>query len=301
MLTRGDDYVVVAPGSRLLLPNEEPQSGFTRLVQQVGTMLYKVHHTGIPHFAVQTPMLAAVVKGTSFTIIVDQDRAAVQVTQGIVEVSSAAGQSKRLVERGTTVYVGRERPDTIVELKNGAPEMPAAPKSETVKVSGTGDVPLSAITDLTGGLVRAAPTAPTLALVSQTGTAISAPVPGSTSQPVLAVVDGVLGTATNPVSGIVDTVSSATQPVAGIVQGTVPAVTQPIVNTVTTTVPTVTQPIVNTVTTTVPTVTQPVVNTVVTTAPTVTQPVVNIVTTTVPTVTQPVTSILSGPSLLGHP
>src|SRR3954453_22246078 len=71
LLTNGDDYVIVAPSSRLLLPREQQQSGFTRLVQQVGTMLYKVKHTGIPHFSVQTPMLAAVVKGTSFTIVVD--------------------------------------------------------------------------------------------------------------------------------------------------------------------------------------------------------------------------------------
>ena len=81
MLTRGDDYVVVAPGSRLLLPKAEEKRGFTRLIQQVGTMLYKVKHTGVPHFAVQTPMLAAVVKGTSFSVVVDKDRAAVQVTE----------------------------------------------------------------------------------------------------------------------------------------------------------------------------------------------------------------------------
>ena len=73
MLTRGDDYVVVAPGRRVLLPKEVKQSGFTRLVQQVGTMLYKVKHTGVPHFAVETPMLAAVVKGTSFTVVVDKE------------------------------------------------------------------------------------------------------------------------------------------------------------------------------------------------------------------------------------
>ena len=126
MLTRGDDYVVVAPSSRLLLPKEEQQKGFTRLIQQVGTMLYKVRHTGVPHFAVETPMLAAVVKGTSFTVIVDDDRAAVQVTEGIVEVSSASGNARRLVEGGMTVYVGRERPDAIIEMKPGAVDLPLA-------------------------------------------------------------------------------------------------------------------------------------------------------------------------------
>ena len=120
MLTRGDDYVVVAPGSRLMLPKGEEKRGFTRLLQQVGTMFYKVKHTGVPHFAVETPMLAAVVKGTSFSVVVDKDRAAVQVTEGIVEVSSLNGDARKLVERGLTVYIGRERPNEIIEVKPGA-------------------------------------------------------------------------------------------------------------------------------------------------------------------------------------
>ena len=130
MLTRGDDYVVVSPGSRLMLPKEQKQSGFTRFVQQVGTMFYKVKHTGVPHFAVETPMLAAVVKGTSFTVVVDKDRAAVQVTEGVVEVSSLPGDARRLVEGGLTVYIGRERPNEIIEMKPGA-AVPPAPAGKT--------------------------------------------------------------------------------------------------------------------------------------------------------------------------
>src|ERR671912_655941 len=107
-LARGADYIVVAPRSELRLPAEAQPGGFTRIVQRLGTMLFKVKHTGVPHFAVDTPMLAAVVKGTSFTIVVDKDRTAVQVTDGVVEVSSSAGDTSRLVERGVTVYVGRE-------------------------------------------------------------------------------------------------------------------------------------------------------------------------------------------------
>ena len=76
MLTRGGDYVVIAPGSRLILPKSEQRAGVTQLIQQIGTMLYKVRHTGVPHFTVETPMLAAVVKGTSFTVIVDEKRSA---------------------------------------------------------------------------------------------------------------------------------------------------------------------------------------------------------------------------------
>src|SRR5688500_15588576 len=59
-LARGSDYIVIAPYSELRLPAVSQASGFTRVVQQLGTMLFRVKHTGVPHFAVDTPMLAAV-------------------------------------------------------------------------------------------------------------------------------------------------------------------------------------------------------------------------------------------------
>ena len=296
MLTRGDDYVVVAPGSRLLLPKELKQSGFTRLVQQVGTMLYKVKHTGVPHFAVETPMLAAVVKGTSFTVVVDKDRAAVQVTEGVVEVSSLAGDAKRLVEGGMTVYVGRERPQDIVELKPGAHQLPPSSGGDTaVKIESSGDVSLGTITDLTGGLVREAPTAPVagIAMAPVTKAVTPAPVPTTSvvaieTDPLVAVLEPAAPTVTDPVAAIVDPVVTAvTQPVAGVVEAVVAPVTQPVVSVAQAVVAPVTQPVVSVVETVVAPVTQPVVGIVETVVTPVTQPVVAAVT----TVTQPVVAV----------
>ena len=283
MLTRGNDYVVVAPSSRLLLPKEEQQKGFTRLIQQVGTMLYKVRHTGVPHFAVETPMLAAVVKGTSFTVIVEDNRAAVQVTEGLVEVSSATGSARRLVEKGMTVYVGRERPDTIIEMKPGMADIPAS-DSDAVKIETSGEVPLTTITNLTGGLVRATPTAPVVAVANPQSPAVVATPISDGSTPVVEVVDASAPTTVAPVAGNVESaVTGIARPVAGLVQTTAPAVIAPVTDTITT----VTAPVVDTVTTvtapvidTVTTVTAPVVDTVTTVA----APVVN----TVATVTAPV-------------
>src|SRR6476620_4270445 len=87
-LVHGADYIVVAPRSELRLPTTPESTGFTRVVQTLGTLLFKVKHTGIPHFTVDTPMLAAVVKGTTFTVVVDGDRSAVQVIEGKVEVTA---------------------------------------------------------------------------------------------------------------------------------------------------------------------------------------------------------------------
>src|SRR5687768_17184572 len=113
-LARGSDYIVIAPHSELRLPANTQQSGFTRVVQQLGTMLFKVKHTGVPHFAVDTPMLAAVVKGTTFTVIVDRDRSAVQVVEGTVEVTATDGGMSELVNGGRTVFIDRINPRQLI-------------------------------------------------------------------------------------------------------------------------------------------------------------------------------------------
>jgi len=299
MLTRGDDYVVVAPGSRLLLPKAEEKRGFTRLIQQVGTMLYKVKHTGVPHFAVQTPMLAAVVKGTSFSVVVDDQRAAVQVTEGVVEVSSLSGDARRLVERGITVYIGRERPNQIIEMKPGmaVPSAASGAKAEAVKIERSGDVPLSTIATLTGGLVKEAP------VVVATNTATDVLAPTSPASPLPSgLVQTTVTTATTPAVDLVDsTVPAVVDPVADIADTTAPGVVDGVTNIVETTVPAVVEPVVDIVETTVPTVVEPVVEIVETTVPTVVEPVVEIVgavtqpvVDVVETITQPVTDVVGG-------
>ena len=305
MLTKGDDYVVVAPSSRLVLPKAQEQSGFTRLIQQMGTMLYKVKRTGVPHFEVETPMLAAVVKGTTFTVVVDQKGAAVQVTEGLVEVSSLTGNARRLVEGGLTVYVGRERPNEIIDVKPNTMALPGVADSgdAAVQIEGSGYVSLTTISNLTDGLVREAPV---VKLASgnfvTTPNGLSAPAaPAPLAQldlladpvPVTDIVDTAVLDIAEPVLGAVETILPAvTEPVVDLVQTTLPAVTQPVVEIVQTTLPAITQPVVEIVQTTLPAVTQPVVEIVQTTLPAITQPVVEIVQTTVPVITQPVVEIV---------
>ena len=295
MLTRGGDYVIVAPGSRLLLPKNEAQSGFTHLVQQVGTMLYKVRHTGVPHFEVETPMLAAVVKGTSFTVIVDKDRAAVQVTEGVVEVSSATGNARRLVDGGMTVYVGRERPDEIVEMKPGESEPLTLEgrADDTVKIEGSGDVPLSTITNLTSGLVSEAPVAPVVAVANTGASNGLVTVPASGLQPVVETVEGAVPGLTDPVVDLVEgTLPGITDPVLDIIEGTLPGITDPVVGIVETVLPPVFAPVVDIVDTVLPPVIAPVVDVVDAVLPPVVAPVVDIVETVVPPVVVPVVEVV---------
>lgn len=319
VLVRGGDYVVVAPGSRLLLPKQET-SGFTRLLQQVGTMLYKVQHTGVPHFEVKTPLLAAVVKGTSFTVVVDDKRAAVQVTDGLVEVSSADGAARQLVEKGVTVYVGHDRPGAIVTV-GPATSIEKAPSADSVKVASSGEVTVAAIADLSGGLVTATTVAPSIKTAAKPVTSApalataadtvdagdtngrgGAPVVTNVTAPAVkspvAPVVGLVTTspAVSPLTPVVDVVTTSPAVVAPVV--TTPTVTSPVAviapvltTPVATVSPTVTAPVVTPVTTVtapivtaVPVVTAPIVTTVpVVTAPVVTAPVV-----TAPVVTAPI-------------
>ncbi len=158
VLTRAGDYIVVAPSSRLLIPQDEGSSGFTRLIQEVGTLLYNVRHTGVPHFRVDAPMLAAVVKGTSFTVIVGPDRNAVQVTDGVVEVIAADGGMSRLVQKSETVFINRGRPADLVEASSESAITPNAHENETVyKIGESSQALMTPIAVLTSGLAREVP------------------------------------------------------------------------------------------------------------------------------------------------
>src|SRR3990170_3480936 len=245
-LARGSDYIVVAPRSELRLPATPQPNGFTRVVQTLGTMLFKIKHTGTPHFAVDTPMLAAVVKGTTFTIVVDKDRSAVQVIEGAVEVTAADGGMQELVAGGRTVFIDRTDPKRLIVADANTLGNSGTSMETSVMINGSGGEALSTVVALTSGLVRAeAPPAsatqsPTiagavLATVAATGDS------GSLLQP-------------NP-GAATDAPAGAAAPIAGPIADT-PSVVAPVVNTVV-------APVVNTVAPVVNAVVTPVVNTVV--------------------------------------
>ena len=260
-LSRGADYIVVAPQSELRLPAEAQPGGFTRVVQRLGTMLFKVKHTGVPHFAVDTPMLAAVVKGTTFTVIVDKDRSAVQVIEGAVQVVATDGGMQRLVEGGNTVFIDRNNPR---QLNFATPQTLGAAGTTSgaaVRITGSADESVAEIASLTTGLVRAEPVpAPTVAPtqvavvvntsapVAGTGTVTPAPTPKDPAptpkDPVPTLPGDDKPPAVPPVTDVVAVVDPIVQPiVAPVVDTVVAPVVQPVVDTV---VAPIVQPVVDT-------------------------------------------------------
>src|SRR5246500_3136436 len=87
LLVRGEETILVAPNSVIGLPAEQKDGLSTTIVQQAGSILLEVEKRNVKHFEVETPYLAAVVKGTQFSVTVGAGSTKVGVLRGQVEVS----------------------------------------------------------------------------------------------------------------------------------------------------------------------------------------------------------------------
>ena len=86
LLIRGAETMLVSPNSAINLP-EQGRAGMTTVIQRAGTVLLDVEKRNVQHFEVETPFLAAVVKGTRFRVSVTQGQAKVDVVRGQVQVA----------------------------------------------------------------------------------------------------------------------------------------------------------------------------------------------------------------------
>jgi hypothetical protein len=87
LLARGEETILISPNSVVGLPAEKKEGLSTTIVQQAGSILLEVEKRNVKHFEVETPYLAAVVKGTQFSVTVGEGNTKVGVLRGQVEVS----------------------------------------------------------------------------------------------------------------------------------------------------------------------------------------------------------------------
>ena len=106
VLVRGEQYAVLAPNSRIQIADPTPSQGLMQIVEQIGNVVFSIKKGGVPHFGVTTPYLAAVVKGTTFSVTVDAESATVQVLEGSVEVATRDGGARELILPGSVATVG---------------------------------------------------------------------------------------------------------------------------------------------------------------------------------------------------
>lgn len=86
LFARGAETMRVGPNSKFSLPIDNPEPGHTTILQKAGNILFDVEKKNVKHFSVETPFLAAVVKGTQFTVAIGKGATKVAVNRGKVEV-----------------------------------------------------------------------------------------------------------------------------------------------------------------------------------------------------------------------
>jgi FecR protein len=105
LLVRGEETMLISPNSVIGIP-AEPKNGLaTTILQQAGSVLIEAEKRNVKHFEVETPYLAAVVKGTQFRVSVDKHGAHVDVHKGQVDVADFKSGQHALVLPGQTAKV----------------------------------------------------------------------------------------------------------------------------------------------------------------------------------------------------
>jgi len=87
LLQRGEESMMISPNSVVGVPSEKKEGLSTTIQQQAGSILLEVEKRNVKHFEVETPYLAAVVKGTQFRVTVNATSTSVDVIRGQVEVA----------------------------------------------------------------------------------------------------------------------------------------------------------------------------------------------------------------------
>ena len=110
LLQRGEEKILISPNSVVGLPTEAKDGLATTIMQQAGSILLEVEKRNVKHFEVETPYLAAVVKGTQFRVTVNAASTSVEVTRGQVEVADfRSGQIAQVLpgQHATTFAQGK--------------------------------------------------------------------------------------------------------------------------------------------------------------------------------------------------
>jgi hypothetical protein len=88
LLVRGEETILISPNTVIAISDKTADGMTTTIVQRAGSILLEVEKRNVKHFEVDTPYLAAVVKGTKFSVSLDDAGSHVEVFRGQVEVSS---------------------------------------------------------------------------------------------------------------------------------------------------------------------------------------------------------------------
>ncbi len=142
LIARGAETISVGPNAKFALSKYRSNNRKTTLLQRSGRLTVDVQKRGRPHFTVETPFLAAVVKGTRFGVSVNSREARVSVERGLVEVSDlATGQTASLGPGQSASSAPGSRSGLSVSGVNAPSVSPGAARAPAFATPSIGNVP----------------------------------------------------------------------------------------------------------------------------------------------------------------
>lgn len=155
-LVRGQESIALGPNTQIAVRDAAGQK-MTSVIQSSGVVTIEAEKRNVQHFSVQTPVLAAVVKGTQFTVTYSNGQARVDVGSGVVQVQDNVHDMVVDVTRGQSAAASQATPLDIsgpgasnaVFLIDGEP-VPAAARAAVLD----GNLPAKAALEAvrTGGV-----------------------------------------------------------------------------------------------------------------------------------------------------
>lgn len=125
---RDQETIDMAPGTHIKIYDRRGMDRFTIVQEGTGTVTIDAERQNVKHFAVVTPYLAAVVKGTRFTVNADNANASVGVERGQVEVRDlerkvvvevTPGQSASAGQTAELKVTGKGASEVVVPYQGG--------------------------------------------------------------------------------------------------------------------------------------------------------------------------------------
>jgi ferric-dicitrate binding protein FerR (iron transport regulator) len=117
VLTRPGDSITVFANSKMSVP-EVAGGGEPGILQTLGKLLFRMESRESRDFEIETPHLAAAIKGTTFTVEVDGADAVVEVSEGSVLVTANRSGQSAYVGPGERVSVGGDKGDSVRVSRN---------------------------------------------------------------------------------------------------------------------------------------------------------------------------------------
>jgi hypothetical protein len=121
---RGNETVDVGTNTQIQIFDKGTGKPFTTVKQYFGTVSVEAEVQQVQHFAVQTPYLAAVVKGTRFTVTSGETGASVSVRRGHVAVEDQHDHTHVLLSVGQSASVDTVKTDGAIAV-SGDGDLPA--------------------------------------------------------------------------------------------------------------------------------------------------------------------------------